>query len=597
MQHEKSYSFQVNLRGMIALLSEHLYSDPNTFLRELLQNATDAITAIKYLDEQHQGEIKVHLPKGDNSQFIFQDNGIGLKESEIHQFLAVIGESSKGKDVYAARDFIGKFGIGLLSCFVVSDQIVIETKSALEQVPLRWIANAEGDYAIEALETDMPIGTRVILTPKEQYLYIFEKNYITTKLRFYGDALREKISLISEEGCDELNTNDPLWLKKSSDKNELLDVGKRVFNVNFLDAVSFSTNEGECQGVLYILPFKTQFSTKQQHRVYLKRMFLSDEDQGLLPSWAFFVRMLVNTEALSATASRESLMKNESLRNTRSEIALILKDYLKNVKQIDLVIYTKIIQTHFLHLKAFALEDMDFLDIFLDDIPFETNRGLRNFKNIVDYQDIAYYCQDFEDFKQIDRMADTQNLLLINASYTFDTELLKKIRQRYPVYQIKEMSPSTLLDTFLVMNKEEETLWDKFFKQAQRALDLHACRLELRKFQPKDTPAIFTKAEQSNFESTIKQLKENANPFAKMLKASNNKRTEIKPILCLNVNNELIQSIKNIDDDYLLHAMIDVLYVQAMILGKYQVGEREMKIMNEALKNLMVMGMTNFANI
>ena len=140
MQEEKSYSFQVNLKGMIALLSEHLYSDPNTFVRELLQNGVDAITALKHLDEQHQGKITIELPSAEQSKFIFKDNGIGLKEADIHQFLSVIGESSKSKDIKDAKDFIGKFGIGLLSCFVVSDEIIVETKSALEQLPLRWTA-------------------------------------------------------------------------------------------------------------------------------------------------------------------------------------------------------------------------------------------------------------------------------------------------------------------------------------------------------------------------------------------------------------------------------------------------------------------------
>lgn len=594
MQQENSYSFQVNLKGMIALLSEHLYSDPNTFIRELLQNAVDAITAIRYLDEGHLGSITVTLPSQEQESFVFQDNGIGLKESEIHQFLSVIGESSKGKDMYEAQDFIGKFGIGLLSCFVVSDQIVVETRSAIEQKSLRWIANATGDYRIETIDELLPIGTRILLKPKQQFHYIFEAPYFRDKLKHYGDALRERITLIAGEQVEALHAAQPLWLQQA-DRETLLSVGKNTFNVNFLDAIPFSTTAGGCQGVLFILPFKTQFSSKQNHRIYLKRMFLSDDDQSLLPSWAFFVRLLVNTEELSATASRESLMKNESLQKARKEIAVTLKDYFKNIKAVNYAIYNKIIQTHFLHLKAFALEDPEFLDLLLDDIPFETNRGYRSFREIAAFQQTVYYCSDFEDFKQIDRMADTQGILLINASYTFDTELLKKIGARYRQQPVKEMSPSQLLDIFFDLSPAEAAQLSSLRKHLQRILDGHGCALELKRFQPEDTPAIYTRPEQSNLDNTLSQLKADGNPFARVVKPS--AKPAVRPVLCLNASNELVQSISSIQDQYLLRSIVEVLYVQAMILGKFKVQEREMKILNDALKNLILMGMTNFVNI
>lgn len=595
MQEEKSYSFQVNLKGMIALLSEHLYSDPNTFVRELLQNGVDAITALKHLDEQHQGKITIELPSAEQSKFIFKDNGIGLKEADIHQFLSVIGESSKSKDITDAKDFIGKFGIGLLSCFVVSDEIIVETKSALEQLPLRWTARAEGDYKIERLNEDILVGTRVILTPKKQYNYIFEADYFEKKIKFYGDALRESIAIVVGDTEKIVHKEEPKWLSSSVSKTDLLAIGKELFHVSFLDAIPFETTAGKAKGVLYILPFRTQFSNKQRHRIYLKRMFLAEEDQSILPNWAFFVRMLVNTEELSATASRESLMKNDVLRLARKEIAAVLKTYLQQVKKIDFDIYLRIIQTHYLHLKAFALEDPDFLDIFLADIPFETNRGQRSFQNIIDHQQQLYYCADFEDFKQIDRMADTQGMLLVNASYTFDTELLRKIKQRYSEYNIAEMSPNQLLGTFQPVHEDEHDQFVSFKKDVQHILDDYNCQLEIRRFKPVDTPAIFTKMDQNNVQNTISQLKENANPFAQVLKTA--RPNKIQNTLCLNADNALIITLMDIKDAYMLRSVMEVLYVQALILGKYPIQEREMKVMNDALKNLIVMGLDNFVNL
>ena len=135
MEKEGNNLFQVNLKGMIALLSEHIYSNPNTFVRELLQNSVDAITALHNIDENYSGRIDVFL-NGDGSM-VFQDNGIGLKEEEVYRFLTVIGESSK-RDTPDADDFIGRFGIGLLSCFVVTNEISRQWGEILFAGAERW---------------------------------------------------------------------------------------------------------------------------------------------------------------------------------------------------------------------------------------------------------------------------------------------------------------------------------------------------------------------------------------------------------------------------------------------------------------------------
>ena len=141
MEKEGNNLFQVNLKGMIALLSEHIYSNPNTFVRELLQNCVDAITALRNIDENYAGRIDVFL--NDDKTVIFRDNGIGLKEEEVHRFLTIIGESSK-RDTPDADDFIGRFGIGLLSCFVVTNEILVESRSAMGGQAVRWCGREIG---------------------------------------------------------------------------------------------------------------------------------------------------------------------------------------------------------------------------------------------------------------------------------------------------------------------------------------------------------------------------------------------------------------------------------------------------------------------
>ena len=163
MEKEGNNLFQVNLKGMIALLSEHIYSNPNTFVRELLQNCVDAITALRNIDENYAGRIDVFL--NDDKTVIFRDNGIGLKEEEVYRFLTVIGESSK-RDTPDADDFIGRFGIGLLSCFVVTDEIKVESRSAMGGQAVCWCGKVDGTYELTSSAEERPIGSQVVLHPK-----------------------------------------------------------------------------------------------------------------------------------------------------------------------------------------------------------------------------------------------------------------------------------------------------------------------------------------------------------------------------------------------------------------------------------------------
>ncbi|WP_257963561.1 ATP-binding protein [Carnobacterium maltaromaticum] len=163
--------FKVNLGGMIEILSNHLYSQKDVYIRELLQNATDAIRGRKLISEENfVGEIHVDLTihNSGSSTLFFEDNGIGLTEEEIHQFLATIASSSKGEKSFEEKqDFIGRFGIGLLSCFIVADEIVIVTTSAKTRESFQWQGNADGTYEIKKLSQSFEEpGTKIYLTSR-----------------------------------------------------------------------------------------------------------------------------------------------------------------------------------------------------------------------------------------------------------------------------------------------------------------------------------------------------------------------------------------------------------------------------------------------
>ena len=123
-------------------------------------------------------------------RLIFRDNGAGLSEEGIHRFLAVIGQSSKTELVNGQipEDYIGRFGIGLLSCFMVSDSIVVHTRPAAGGEAHVWTGLPDGTYTLEPLE-ECPVGTAVILTAKHGMEHYFQPRKVAELVRYYGLAL------------------------------------------------------------------------------------------------------------------------------------------------------------------------------------------------------------------------------------------------------------------------------------------------------------------------------------------------------------------------------------------------------------------------
>src|SRR3954454_12436159 len=162
-----SNTFQVDLRGIVDLLSHHLYASPRVYVRELLQNAVDAITAA---GDVAGGRVAIESTEvtGDGTIRV-SDNGIGLTEAQVHDLLATIGRSSKRDELgFARHEFLGQFGIGLLSCFLVADEIRVRTRSG-DAPTVLWTGYADGRYAVALAAPGgqrAERGTTVTLVPR-----------------------------------------------------------------------------------------------------------------------------------------------------------------------------------------------------------------------------------------------------------------------------------------------------------------------------------------------------------------------------------------------------------------------------------------------
>jgi molecular chaperone HtpG len=586
------YLFQVNLKGMIELLSEHIYSSPNVFVRELLQNGIDAITARRSIDESFSGEINVYVNE-EKTEIIFEDNGIGLSEDEVHKFLSVIGQSSKRDDILE-KDYIGKFGIGLLSCFVVSDEIVVETRSLYKQHKgIRWRGKADGTYTIEKIETETLPGTKIILHPKKEWKLLFEKEELKKNILYFGSALPTKISLITDSEKDLLVEATPVWLNLNSTKEELLQYGKQAFNINFLDTFRMSSATGEIEGVGFIMPYKIQFTGSKEHKIYLKRMFLCEQAGNLFPEWASFVKCVINTNTLKPTASRESLMDNDDLKTAKKELNFAFKEYLRLLSVSNTNILAEIIGTHHLYIKALATEDSELLKLFVDYIPFETNKGMLSFKSLKTYNDEIFYTPSMDDFRQIRRIAGSQGKTVINAAYSFESDLIRKISIVFPIVKITKITPQDILSNLgeTIVNDQKFALFEE---KANKVLKSNYCKAQVKRFEPEDTPAIYVANDEALNNKNISSLAETSNPFASTLQGFIKKKEELTPTLCFNKDNTLINDLTDLDDETMFEAVINILYVQSLMLGNYPVNKKEMTVFNDSIYKLLIMGMSNF---
>lgn len=578
--------FKVNLRGMIDILSNHLYSSPDVFIRELLQNGTDAISARKLYDKKFDNGTVTIEPKIINGKktIIFSDNGIGLSYDEINKFLAVIGQSSK-RDIITGKiseEFIGRFGIGLLSCFMVTNQIRLTTHSAKTGEYLEWIGTPDGVYKINRLE-NCPDGTSfyIELTPKaEEY---FEVDRIVELVRYYGLPLPFPIMLKNEDGLTRINT----VVDYNSDMHDsIMSFGKDLFGIDFMDYVPLNSPTGLFSGVAYILPYRIAATTKGNHRIYLKHMLLTENGTALLPEWAFFLRCFINTNSLRPTASREDFYEDEVLETAKDEIGECIKNYLMSLSQTNPDMLRKMVTIHNLAIKSMAIDNDELFDIFIDYLEFETTSGIMTGSQLKNLDEPFTFSFDIDKFKQYSPIFSAQNNLLVNAGYVYDDRLMIKLIKNYEL-QAEELDEEMFMQTLEDIPQSEYSEYRNFLDTANEALEAFDCQAEIKAFQPYELSALYVMDEQAELFRQILRAKENSDSiFADIYDAfaeeiDDNHTTT----LVFNAENTLIQKLKDISEIQLLH-IVKILYVQSLLLGHYPLRNNEIMIMNQSIEGL-----------
>jgi len=590
------YRFQVNLGGIINLLANNLYSGPRVYLRELLQNAVDAIRARKGAEKGFAGgrvEIEVVSNSASGITLICEDNGVGLTEEEVHRFLATIGESSKRGELGEARaDFIGQFGIGLLSCFMVADEIVVITRSVRwAEAATEWRGRPDGTYTVRSIPGVGEAGTRVYLRAKKEQAELFDVKEVRGLAEKYGGLLPYPVTVVSGKGRWLINGEAP-WEQKYASAAErreaLMAYGKQVFETDFFDCVPLESAAGDVHGVAFVLPYSPSPAAKGRHRIYLKRMLLSEAGEGVLPEWAFFVRCVINANGLRPTASREAFYEDDALAAARSSLGEGLREYLLELARTEPARLSKLITLHYLAIKALAVYDEEFYKIFIDWIPFETSLGTMSMGELRRRPGGVKYVPTVDEFRQIARVAAAQDVCVVNAGYTYNEELLLRLPEAFEDVRVEAVGAANLAQSFSELTLEEREGCFDLLRAAATALEPFKCAGDVRRFEPAELAALFTTDPDGALYRAAEQGRELGPTHLSGVidNLLGGKSNEPQAYLMLNYNSSLVKRLAGVKDRELLRRCIEMLYVQALLLGHHPLSSRELSLLNSGLSSL-----------
>ncbi|MFC5747098.1 HSP90 family protein [Actinomadura rugatobispora] len=584
-------AFQVDLRGVVDLLSRHLYSSPRVYLRELLQNAVDAITARGRADGDGGPAGRVRIETLDGGGLRVHDDGIGLTEDEVHRLLATIGRSSKRDELgFARHDFLGQFGIGLLSGFLVADEIEVVTRSAREDAPeaaVRWTGYADGRYRVEPGERGEP-GTTVTLRPRTGSAELLSPEVVAELARSYGSLLPVELTVdgapVSGEG--------PPWRAAHGDparRRRALDAYcADLFGFEPFDVIDLEVPEAGLTGVAFVLPRPVAPTARGAHRVYLKRMLLAESVEGLLPEWAFFVRCVVDAGELRPTASREALYEDELLESAREALGERLRQWLVRLSETDPARLRGFLRLHQLGVKAMALHDDDMLRIVHGWLEFETSAGPMTLAEFRRRHPDARYVTSVEEFRRLSAVSGAQGVGLVNGGYVHDTEIIERLAAIDPDAVLRPLDPAELTTAFGVLDPAAELALRPFLAAAQRAVERLGCEVVIRDFDPASLPALYLTSRAARHQAEVSEAREMADDlWSDVLGALSGAVAADRPQLVLNHRNPLARRATALTEGALIELAVQGLYGQALLYGQHPLRPADTAALNRSFLGLL----------
>jgi molecular chaperone HtpG len=335
-------SFQAEVSRLLDIVAHSLYSEKEIFLRELISNASDACDRLRYaaltepaLAEGDANYRVVLTPVKSSRTLTVADNGIGMNHDELVENLGTIARSGTAAfmsqlsgDAKPDLSLIGQFGVGFYSAFMVADKVEVLSRKAGDSEGWRWISDGKGSFTIEPA-ANVPRGVRITLHLREGDDEYLEPHRLRQIVKTYSDHIALPIVLADGNKEETVNTASALWTRPRADITA--DQYKEFYHhVGHNFDEPWLTVHARAEGVLeytYLLfvpstkPFDL-FDPERKARVklYVRRVFITDEGTDLLPSYLRFVKGIVDSEDLPLNISREMLQSNPTVVRIRQQL-------------------------------------------------------------------------------------------------------------------------------------------------------------------------------------------------------------------------------------------------------------------------------------
>ncbi|MCQ9368620.1 HSP90 family protein [Brevibacterium sp. 91QC2O2] len=589
MTNELTRPFQVHLRGVVELLSRSIYSGPQVYLRELMQNAHDAIAARRAADGG--GSRMIITPLGPGQDYLqVADDGIGLTGAEVSDLLATVGRSSKRDFLDLPRsDRLGQFGIGLLSCFMIADEITVLSRSAAGGPGVEWTGRADGTFTVRETDEPMPVGTRVRLRPRGDDADLAREKSVFELARRFGEYLPTPVDVVRVDGREQRINRAPVFCNPAqADASALLELGEELIGARPIEAIPLDVPATGTTGVAYVLPYAPAPGARQATRAYLGGMLLSERLDDLLPEWGFFVRCVVNTTGLHPTAAREALIEDAALDLTRDAIGDTLRRWVLSIAATRPAALSEFLAIHQLGLKAVAVHDEELADLLLPHLRFETSAGPALLTDLVRAHPRLRYTTSVDEFRQLSPLA-APDAPLVNAGYVYDEALLHRLPEIVPGAVVVPASATELVDALAEPPLAERPAVTAFEARCTAALDDVDTGVTVRCFAPADVAAVYVVDGQVLEQTTRAEVaRESGGLFGSLL--SKLAAAPAGPVgrLCLNWHNRLVRTLAE-STGPAFAPTVRVLYVQALMAGRRSLERGDRRILDRALTDIVTL--------
>ncbi|MFC6353054.1 HSP90 family protein [Rothia nasimurium] len=602
-----SQRFKVDLGGLVELLSKNLYSGPQVYLREAIQNGVDAITARREQDGDAPARVLLE-PWEDGTGITITDTGVGLTAEQAEEFLATIGRTSKRDEVFneGRAEFLGQFGIGLLACFLIADTVEVTSQSALPgAAPVRWLGHADGTFEVlqltggEDAAGQVPeVGTTIRLKARADAAHWVAEETVVTLASDYADMLPVEVAVRVTAAGQRIWRRISLpalpWAKGEGEHQPnqheralaLTNYAEKTLGFTPLAALEIDVPATGTTGVAYVLP-QAVSPGSGRHRVYVKNMLVNTREDTLLPDWAFFVRAVVNSESLTPTASREQLREDEILLLTREAIGEQLKTWITATLSKPSTLRDRFVETHSLALRAVALASDDMLDVVARSLPFETTGGIATLAQVIEETGQVLYTPTTEAYRRVAPVARAQGLWVVNGGYVYDADLLAKLADR-PRWKVTELTSKDVTQTLAAVEMEREFEVLRGLERARAVLATQDCGVLLRTFDPAEVPAVLLRdAEAERARDLTQEAEDAGGAWGGLLGSFTETATEPTRTLVLNDANENTRRLLHQPEHASFEPGLTTLYLSALMLAGEGLRGAETNLLSDSLAQLL----------